>query len=185
MTAWAPGSVAPAKNRLASWPGGVFLGFWGVLCRWMGGSGRVDSIAGGLYTGGAMVNRLTAVVLAGAMLVPSGAIGAVLYLCQMDGEVRTSCCCDEAAAAAGEGPCTAIESASCCDVRVAEADRVPMTVVHVVDSLQAPVGVAVATFAPARGLQSRLGGRGMVLGARGPPAGLGPPIFVRDCSYLI
>lgn len=130
-----------------------------------------------------MLARLTALVLAIAMLAPSGAFGAVLYLCEMDGQAHTSCCCkspgDEA-----EEPCATIERECCCDVQVTKGEQVPAKLDHLAPRLELPAFAAVLPT-PWRGPQPTQPGLLLPLGARAPPLGVGPPIFIRNCSYLI
>jgi len=129
-----------------------------------------------------MLARLTALVLALAMLAPSGAFGAVLYLCQMDGQAHTSCCCktsDEAAE-----PCATIERESCCDVQVTKGEQVPAKLDHVAPQIELAPFAAVIP-AQWRGPQPTQPGLLLPLGARVPPPGVGPPVYIRNCSYLI
>ena len=129
-----------------------------------------------------MLARLTALVLAFATHTPSGAMGAVLYLCQMDGQARTSCCCkspgDEAE------PCATIERRSCCDVQVTKGQQVPAKLDPLAPQLESPYALAVLS-APWRGPEPRQPWLLPPLGARAPPPGAGPPLHVQNCSYLI
>lgn len=129
-----------------------------------------------------MLARLTALVLALAMLAPSGAIGAVLYLCQMDGQARTSCCCRSPGDDAE--PCATIERECCCDVQVTKGEQVPAKLDQLAPKIELP---AFAAVLPARwrGPQPRQPGLLLPLGARAPPQGVGPPIYIQNCSYLI
>lgn len=129
-----------------------------------------------------MLARLTALFLAQAMVVPSGAIGALLFVCQMDGQARTSCCCESADEEA-ESSAT-VERRSCCDVHVTMGGQPPATLDHVTQQLERH-SVAVVLPIAWRGPQPRQLGLLLPLGARAPPPGTGPPIYIRNCSYLI
>lgn len=132
-----------------------------------------------------MVSRAAAILVALVLVVATGMGRSVSYLCLMDGQVRSACCCKKTESQA-ESDCPKVERQGCCEVRVAEAAKAPATARDGVHNEQLPGPPALASLSPRLDVvppSSRdfLPG----IGARGPPSGTGPPIFVRNCSYLI
>lgn len=72
----------------------------------------------------------------------------------------------------------------CCSTTLGQSEQQPTFVVErIVPQLDAPILAAL----PPRGLN---GPRGWVVeahsyGSRAPPCAIGPPLFIRNCSYLI
>jgi hypothetical protein len=107
---------------------------------------------------------------------------ALTYVCAMDGRARSECCCAPHGEPASADAHARLEREGCCEVRSDHAvvavasspahDRVlfdlalPSTVVH---AEQLPL----VQLASARRLP------------RGPPPGVGPPIHLRCCVFLI
>jgi hypothetical protein len=107
---------------------------------------------------------------------------ALTYVCAMDGRARSECCCAPHGESSRADPHASLEREGCCEVRsehavvaVASApahDRVlfdvvlPSTAAH---AEQLPL----VQLASARRLP------------RGPPPGVGPPVYRRCCVFLI
>lgn len=132
-----------------------------------------------------MFSRLAAVLIALVLVAATGMARSVSYLCSMDGQVRSACCCkqhDEQESA--DSP--KVERPGCCEVRVSEATQAPATTKDGLQNEELPVPLALATIAPTINAP-RKGIRDVVpgIGARSPPLRVGPPIFVWNCSYLI
>lgn len=133
-----------------------------------------------------MVSRAAAILVALVLVVATGMARSVSYLCLMDGQVRSACCCKKAEESRAEPDCPKIERQGCCEVRVAEATKAPATARDGVHHEQLPGPPALASLPPRLDVAPP-SGRDVVpgIGARAPPSGIGPPIFVRICSYLI
>ena len=109
------------------------------------------------------------------LLVPGGVGAHALYHCQIDGEIRSECCCPEDAHHGAQ-----IEDERCCDVQVVSGVAEP-------DRATAGRTVSVAPMPAAQALEApSVATVGVAL--RGPtrvaPPG-DPPLFIRFCSYLI
>lgn len=124
-----------------------------------------------------MMRRFLAFVAFLALFAGSGraVAGAVAYRCEMDGEVRSACCC-EAEGRSNEG---------CCDVVISEDDRVDETVMPASPAWEAPaiphLGIPAVEGCPwcASTILDRPGA------PRGPPQRAGPLIYDEVCSWLI
>jgi hypothetical protein len=110
----------------------------------------------------------------------------VAYLCSMNGGARVSeCCCKPSAAHKAAHPDDGharLERQGCCALEITEGSKVPATIERggvaelalialPSEPLVLPTPARVAMRQPAM--------------ARGPPARHGPPLFVRNCSFLI
>ena len=129
-----------------------------------------------------MLARLAVLVLALAMVAPSGAIATAVYLCQMDGGIRSACCCDHTDPAPAE-PCVRAEPDCCCDVfRLVKDERPPTTTEGGAPSHAPPALAAVATSDSGR--RPALTASSLPYRARAPP-GTAPPAYALNCAYLI
>lgn len=133
-----------------------------------------------------MASRFAAILVALVLVVATGMASSVSYLCLMDGQVRSACCCKKTPATQADTDCPKVERQGCCEVRVSEATQSPATTRDATPTDQLPVPLAFATFPPTVEVP-RPASREVIpgLGARAPPGGIGPPIFVRNCSFLI
>lgn len=131
-----------------------------------------------------MFERFAASFMALAMLITSGMFGGTAYLCLMDGQTRSECCCKKSQTEADDD-CAKVERANrCCEVSVTTVDHQTARVEVTRHQLQlSPVLAVLPSVTQVQ--------RPAILevelppGARGPPPGSGPPLFVRNCSYLI
>ena len=131
-----------------------------------------------------MFERFAASSIALAMLVTSGMFGETAYLCLMDGQTRSECCCEKVPAEAGDDCAKVERSNRCCEISVTTVDHQAARVEVARHQLQpAPVLAVIPSVAQVQ----RRAIREVELppGARGPPPRSGPPLFVRNCSYLI
>jgi len=132
--------------------------------------------------------RLLAAVLGAVVLLGPGSTGAVAYLCSMSGGARVSeCCCKPSGAHADshhdhDEHHARLERQGCCALEISEGSRLPATIEraeHAARALVAlhsePLVLAAPTVVAMRLPES----------ARGPPPRHGPPLFVRNCSFLI
>ena len=133
-----------------------------------------------------MASRLAALLVALVLVVATGMGRSVSYLCLMDGQVLSACCCKKAQAAEAKSDCPKVERQGCCEVRVAEATEAPATTRDGLPHDHLPVPLALAVLPSAVDVPHP-SSRDVVpgIGARAPPYGIGPPIFVWNCSYLI
>lgn len=104
------------------------------------------------------------------------------YVCAMDGLARSECCCAPQVDEASAAPHAAFERVGCCEVR-SERGVVAMSVVPDPErvSIASPVVLDAESSSWAIGAP-----RLDVLTAspRGPPRGLGPPLYLR-CRVLL
>jgi len=128
--------------------------------------------------------QLAAGLLALVMFATSGAIGGVAYLCLMDGQVRSECCCKKADAETDDSCAKIVRADDCCEVRVTSADHLPARVEATKQHVQ-PLPMVATLPAVVRVARPTTEEANLPPGARGPPPGSGPPLFVWNCSYLI
>jgi len=131
-----------------------------------------------------MFERFAASLMALAMVVTSGMFGGTAYLCLMDGQTRSECCCKKAETEADDD-CAKVERANrCCKVIVTTVEHQTAPVEVTRHQLQP---LPVLAVLPSVAVIQRPVTRDVELppGARGPPPGSGPPLFVQYCSYLI
>lgn len=126
--------------------------------------------------------RLTALLSAVLMAVLWASPLSVAYLCSMDGERRAGCCC------APDG-----EDAECDDSKVqrqacCEVERSPANVASAVAPWADDAGLHLASqvWTRERGMAGGHAGTDFVPTlARGPPLGIGPPPYLRNCRLVI
>lgn len=130
-----------------------------------------------------MLERIAAAVFALALVLNTGIGPGLLHLCSMSGQVKSHCCCQKGGNA-DEG--TQLErDMRCCELKVTESLR-PAATVRDGQAPQAPELAVVALVPQAASLGVPATDDGLLpLGARAPPEHTGPPIFVRNCSFLI
>ena len=108
------------------------------------------------------------------------------YLCSMGGGARVSeCCCKPSGAHADahhDDHHASVERQGCCALQISEGSRLPATIERAEHAVLAfvalpgePPVLAVPIVVAMRLPES----------ARGPPLPHGPPLFVRNCSFLI
>ena len=127
--------------------------------------------------------RIVAVLAVIALMLPSGAVARAHYFCKMMERVTPACCCagqhHTAAAASG----AKASAPSCC-----ERLRSPTRASASAASAQAPdvPTAALAVVLPDFALELD---SAAVVNARNPqaraPPGVGPPLFVTYCAFLI
>jgi hypothetical protein len=126
--------------------------------------------------------------LAGVVLLGPGSTGAVAYLCSMSGGARVSeCCCKPSGAHADahhddHDPHARLERQGCCALEISEGSRLPATIERAEHAERALV--ALPGEPPVRAAPIVVAMR-LPQSARGPPPRHGPPLFVRNCSFLI
>ena len=130
-----------------------------------------------------MFERFAAGLLAVALVTASGMTDSVAYLCLMDGKVRLACCCAENRAAVGDAVASAAEADRCCEVRVTSVDPLRQIGAARLDLRPMPLSAALASVAQVQGPATQEAA--LPPAPRGPPSANGPPIFLRNCSYII
>lgn len=126
-----------------------------------------------------MLTRLFALLLAIATLAPSGVLASVLYLCHMDGAYQTDRCCPGKKFKDSEGP--QLKQRDCCERLVTELDQPPGTLnpsvglEHLAAYAASPIGLLPTEVDFAR----------VASPGHGDPPPIGPPVFVKVCSFLI
>lgn len=131
-----------------------------------------------------MVTRIVASLLALVMFATSGVIGGVAYLCLMDGQVHSECCCKGAQAEPDGDRAQLVRADDCCEVRVTQADHQPARIEATKHQAQ-PLHVLVPLPFVAQVHPPSAQDANLPPEARGPPSGSKPPLFVLNCSYLI
>lgn len=127
-----------------------------------------------------MVRRLFALLLAAAMLVPTGAFGAALHACRAMGQLQAKeCCCAHAKSKANS---TSPEiQADCCEVKQSTTHPAPLALApssQVLALASVPVETLVVSAEHSSEAEAFFAAR-----ARGPPARV--PLFLKNCSLLI
>jgi hypothetical protein len=117
---------------------------------------------------------LLSLLLMVQLFAPAIGRASVEFLCEMDGTVHRSCCCDEGMR--GERSCSRVEAADCCALRPGAEHRATHSEAS---PSVAPILSEVAGAATSARLEA-VGGQ--------PPcrfrSAVGPPIFLRNCSIL-
>lgn len=126
------------------------------------------------------MSRAATSFLAFVFAVTAGTAGAALHLCGMEGLVRQTCCCHES-----EGtPVAELESADdCCGDLMATGEHPAAVAAGVEVSVEAPM-LALAPTPSGEPRRAQMATATKIPLARGSPMGLGPPLFVLNCSYL-
>lgn len=126
-----------------------------------------------------MLSRLLALLLAFATLAPSGVLASVLYLCHMDGAYQTEQCCPGKKHKHSDAP--QLKQRDCCERLVTELDQPPGTLNpsvsldHLAAVASSPIGLLPSDLEVAR----------VPSPGHGDPPPVGPPLFVKVCSFLI
>jgi hypothetical protein len=119
------------------------------------------------------------------VLLGSGATGGIAHWCMMGGWVRSTCCCKKAhEGVEPQADVRRVERADCCEVRVERSTVAPAIAEGWKQSSFAeipPATLAVGREVPGAPVCAVA----LPPAARGPPAWHGPPLFVRNCSFLI
>ncbi len=126
-----------------------------------------------------MLTRLFALLLAFATLAPSGVLASVLYLCHMDGKYQSEQCCPKKKQKHSELP--QLTQRECCEKLVTELDQLPGTLNPSI-SLE---HMAAVSELPVGALPVALEARRVPDPGHGDPPPIGPPVYVKVCSFLI
>ena len=132
-----------------------------------------------------VVRRLVLTILVLAVMLPSAAFAGVRYLCAMDGQVRSACCCPAKAhkQERRSEPQTEMRSSCCCKI----SKTTPTVTPQVRHEDTAQYGVAAAPVAvPAPSLATLAVDRAIAMRWIDPK----PPkpdrnLFVRNCALLL
>ena len=116
----------------------------------------------------------------------TGMARSVSYLCRMDGQLHSTCCCKPSKAAKQSDENRLKRGNQCCEVRVSEASQPLATTKDGPQQDWLRVPLAWGAFSSSIHIPRPTGAEVLsALGARAPPRGIGPPIFILNCSYLI
>lgn len=131
-----------------------------------------------------MMARAHAIAIPLILALACGTSSSFAYLCSMDGQLHAERCCSDARGHVGEPSGAKVTPRECCEAQRYEASAPPAT--HDRDKQRLSASFLALATPP------RLEPRGPSLltwrlptDARGPPAALGPPLFIRNCSYLL
>lgn len=127
-----------------------------------------------------MVHRGFTQLLVAAMVAASGLGGAALHLCQMEGAVRSTCCCHQSE---HEQPPIQLKRVDdCCGALLSQGEQPPASTVHEI-SIESSLLFAAVVTSPEL-LTATRGNACLLPPVRGPPPEYGPPLFIRHCSFL-
>ena len=127
-----------------------------------------------------MMRRVFSLTLVLTLLGSSGAFAQVLYVCQMDGQVHQSCCCEDEAF---PSQTAVVEGCGCCSVEIVDG-----TPAQPAPAQQPPPDNPVSSTVVVSALPSMdLGpsNPAWLTKARALAPHVGPPPFLRLCSFLI
>src|SRR5450432_3735549 len=116
------------------------------------------------------------------VLLPSGGFARSEHYCRMSGRVVTSCCCDDAVAAATPSRSQQIQVEDCCQ-RISASTRSASLGLHRAVRPIAPAALVPAVPEPFAMPQS-IGVAGQCAESTQAPLAIGPPLFVRHCALL-
>jgi len=123
-----------------------------------------------------------AVLTALAVLFPGSAFARTQYFCRMMNRVVATCCCDSDGQSRVEANSAQVRASDCCE-RLTTAAR-PAAVRAVAKDFSVPPAALVATIpAPVYVFRTTFAAHTLPAQARAPP-GVGPPLFVLNCSFL-
>jgi hypothetical protein len=126
--------------------------------------------------------RTAIAALIGVITVTSGFAGGIAYVCMLDGQARSRCCCDHSATDQADVAIAAADD--CCEVQVSNPTQISATADGTSFSF-APLPVLATMSSSLPALSAALGRAVRQAGARGPPYRASVPIFISNCSYLI
>ncbi|MCA9644646.1 MAG: hypothetical protein H6718_27570 [Polyangiaceae bacterium] len=128
--------------------------------------------------------KLAALLALVALLLPATSVGRVLTLCKMSGRMGASCCChgDAHQRAAKKPQPAKAERPGCCEQRLTKTTQV-LSAQSEAD-LPPSQAVLVAELSLPEASEPRLEVEEVPRVARGPPP-LGPPLYLKNCSFLI
>jgi len=125
--------------------------------------------------------RIVAFLIAVLALLPAAVPGHARYFCPMMERVRDSCCCPGKAAPVS--PQAEARSADCC-VRLTQGALPPVAAHR--ESLQPLSILGLPPTAPVEVKPAaESGGLGSVSNEQDPPTARGPPLFLKNCVFLI
>lgn len=131
-----------------------------------------------------MFKRLAALLLGLMLVTASGHAQGILFLCQMDGQLRRECCCKKAGPA-GQGLPALERDDSCCEVRASEVSNGSAVLRSEAVKHDAPVPffwVPPSSPAP-KPRASTIAA--LPVGARAPPRAVRLPLYLVTSRYLI
>jgi hypothetical protein len=116
-----------------------------------------------------------------SILLSGAAAASVRYRCSMSGRLLDACCCAKAGAARATNRPVEVRAPDCCE-KVVSAARAGATATFEVDS-SLPAAVATAfvfrlDLLPRPSVETHV-----IWRDRAPPA-IGPPLFLKNCSFL-
>ncbi|MDH3201062.1 MAG: hypothetical protein OEM15_09235 [Myxococcales bacterium] len=127
-----------------------------------------------------MVHRGFTQLLVAAMVAASGLGGAALHLCQMEGAVRSTCCCHQSE---HEQPPIQLKRVDeCCGALLPQSEQPPVLTTHDI-SIESSLMLAALVASPELSTATR-GSACILPPVRGPPPEHGPPLFIQHCSFL-
>lgn len=126
--------------------------------------------------------RLTALVVTLVLLSHTAALGGTAYLCRIDGQMHSSCCC-ESQRHNQQTACVRPQGSFCCDVRVTTSNQPPVKLQEAAASIKNIGAVDLPVLLVADLLSSK---RPMNLAFETPsPPARNRTIQVLVCSFLI
>ena len=127
-------------------------------------------------------SRLAALVVTLGLLSHTVAIGGTTYFCRIDGQTRSSCCC-ESRQHDQKATCVRPQSSFCCDVSVSTSSQPPAKLKELAASIK-NASAATLSFLPVADLLSPQGTTHITFETPSPP-NRNRTIQVLVCSFLI
>jgi hypothetical protein len=132
-----------------------------------------------------MLQRVAVSLFALVLLVTTGVTSSTAYLCLMDGQVHSECCCKKSETKSPDD-CPKVERDDrCCELQVTGATRPPATARDGLANGSAALSLLASLPMAVDAPPPRAAEGTLPISARGPPFRMAPPLFVWNCSFLI
>lgn len=127
--------------------------------------------------------QLIAVLTALAVLLPGSALARTKYFCRMMNRVVATCCCDSETSSSEDSSCgPQVQASDCCE-KITTAAR-SATVRAKATAFSVPPAALTATVPTSVYVFPKtVATLALPAHARAPP-GVGPPLFILNCSFL-
>jgi hypothetical protein len=129
--------------------------------------------------------QLIAVLTALAVLLPGSAIARTQFFCRMMNRVVATCCCDSDADTQSRDDASSVpqvRASDCCE-KITTAARSAAVRVLATDYSVPPAALTATVLTPVYVFPKTVATLTLPAQARAPP-GVGPPLFILNCSFL-
>lgn len=128
--------------------------------------------------------RGAGLILVLALAIPSSGLGQLMFYCLMTGNIGQACCCHHENEQ-GLLKAPSLQAASCCEVVSNDEQLAPTRLESQSGQLDAPQFAANLTSKPRIEADPLRTKAIIAIGPRGPPLINWPPLFIKNCTYLI